>query len=118
MGTDSRTEEAKACLDINRASQGKTRVHQSSGAWPRQGSWMLASQDKDLSNREQTRKHYELPASRMTAPPERNTATSFSSLASRLRELFAYRRSGQPEIVWVTPLSHKLAQPRNTEEFL
>jgi hypothetical protein len=39
-------------------------------------------------------------------------------IAYRLRELLAYRRSGQPEIVWVTPLSHKLAQPCNTEEFL
>lgn len=24
----------------------------------------------------------------------------------------------QPEIVWIAPLSQKLAQPRNTEEFL
>ena len=28
------------------------------------------------------------------------------------------RGSGQPKIVWVTPLSQKLAQPGDTEEFL
>jgi hypothetical protein len=33
-------------------------------------------------------------------------------------EFFNQALSGQPEIVWVTPLSQKLAQPRNTEEFL
>jgi hypothetical protein len=38
--------------------------------------------------------------------------------ASCLSELFAQKGSGQPETAWVTPLSQKLAQPRNTKEFL
>jgi hypothetical protein len=44
-------------------------------------------------------------------------------LSTWVPELFAResglpRRLRQPEIVWVAPLSQKLAQPRNAEEFL